>query len=143
MVLGTPVLLAIFTLIAIKNLVSLLLYSLGVSKYDCKKRRTLIDEILSVTNVSRKSLVFSFVLDFLEICLLFFLFYLFPSPLVSAAISLAVVNFFTKWLVIVAIRKYITSQFKKAVAAYFSIRFEIFKEVVCILLYLMYFMTYT
>jgi len=31
MVLGTAVLLAIFTLIAIKNLVSLLLYSLGVS----------------------------------------------------------------------------------------------------------------
>jgi len=60
--------------------------------------------------------------------LLFFLFYLFPSPLVSAAISLAVVNFFTKSLVIVAVRKYITSQFKKAVASYFSIRFEIFNK---------------
>jgi len=128
--------------IAVKSLVDFLVFYFKKSIKPIgfgKIKETSSINLSDLKKIKIWNLIICFVIDFIELIGAAYLTLYFPFAIFNILLPLMAVNFVATWLVILMIKMYITkNESTKLSLAYFSIKFGIFKDVVCILLFLIY-----
>ena len=132
----------IISAIAIKSLVDFCIFyfknslkSIKIGKIEEMSNGDLSD----FEKISIWSLIVSFIIDLVELCGVAYLVVYSPFVIFGILLPIVLINFFITWLVILFIRMYIIKNgMTRLIWAYFSIKLGFLKDVICILLFLVY-----
>lgn len=132
----------IISAIATKSLVDFCIFYLKKSLKSIKIGKIeemSIGDLSDFEKISICSLIISFLIDFIELCGTFYLTFYSPFAIFAILFPLVMLNFLVTWLVILFIRMYIIkNEVARLTWVYFSIKFGFLKDIVCILLFVMY-----